>query len=166
MTKIAAYAGSFDPFTNGHFNIATRGLEIADELVIGVLMNSKKKPFFDEEERVRLITQVFVAEKIPKVTVMPFRGLLVDFCKQVGAKTIIRGLRAIADFEAEMGIAHVNRQLCPSIDTIFLMTQPEQSFVSSTNVKELASWGADVSYYVHPIVAEALQKKAQSFKAV
>ena len=154
---IAVYAGSFDPITDGHFDIIERACNVFDTLVIGVGVNPKKQGFFTPEERVGLIKDV--CEPLQNIQVLDFQGLLVEFCHKVGAKVIVRGLRAVSDFESEMGIAHTNAQLSPGIDTFFLPTKPKYSFVSSSTVKELASYGASTSYYVHPVVAKALNSK-------
>lgn len=158
MPTIAVYAGSFDPITNGHADLVTTALPLVDRLVLGVGVNLKKKPLFTFDERVSLIEHV---TQNPKVSVEAFDGLLVDFCRKLGATYIIRGLRAVSDFESEMVIAHTNRVLGPEITTLFLPTRTEHSFVSSSMVKEVAGHGGDVSHFVHPIVATALREKVK-----
>lgn len=166
---IAVYAGSFDPITNGHSDIIERTAPFWEKLIVAPGINAKKQHLFTIEERVKLAEEVCQGPKEGQtlqlrtrprnVEVRPFTGLLVDFCRGVGATVIIRGLRATADFEQEMAIAHANRQLCPDIDTFFLPTLPQHSFVSSSTVKEIAINGGDVGYYVHPSVARALKEK-------
>lgn len=157
MPTVAVYAGSFDPITDGHFDIISRASSVFDTLVVGVGFNSRKKYFFTPEQRIQLIREV--CESLPNIQVVEFNGLLVDFCHKLGIKVIIRGLRAVSDFESEMGIAHTNAQIDPEIDTFFLPTKPKYSFVSSSTVKELALYGADTSYYVHQAVARALKDR-------
>ena len=153
---IAIYAGSFDPVTRGHVDLIERASKVFTKLIVGVGVNENKKGLFSYQERVNLLQNVCTQ---PNVQVLEFRGLLVDFCNKMDATVIIRGLRAVTDFESELGMAHVNTQLSSNIDTFFLPTKPEYSFVSSSTVKALAAFGSDVSYYVHPIVVEALRQK-------
>ena len=154
---IAIYPGSFDPVTYGHLDIIERAAKVVDELIIGVLVNSAKTPMFTREERVSLIERV--TEDLPNVTVKTFEGLTVEFAKDNNANLIIRGLRAVTDFETEMQIAQTNHSIEPSVDTMFFNTSLEFSYLSSTIVREIARYGSDISKMVPPLVAEALQKK-------
>ena len=153
----AIYPGSFDPVTYGHLDIIERAAKVVDELIIGVLVNSAKNPLFTREERVKLIEET--TKHIPNVTVKTFEGLTIDFAKQNGANLIIRGLRAVTDFETEMQIAQTNHSIEPEVDTIFFTTSLEYAFLSSTIVKEVAHYGSDVSKMVPPEVVEALRAK-------
>ena len=153
----AIYPGSFDPVTLGHIDIVKRASKVVDELIIGVLVNTNKSPMFTLDERVELIREV--CKDIPNVTVKKFEGLTVDFARENGADIIIRGLRAVTDFESEMQIAQTNHSIDPSIDTMFFTTSLEYAFLSSTIVKEVASFGGDISKYVPQTVVEALAKK-------
>ena len=153
----AIYPGSFDPVTYGHLDIIERASKVVDELIIGVLVNSAKNPLFTREERVKLIEET--TKHIPNVTVKTFEGLTIDFAKQNGANLIIRGLRAVTDFETEMQIAQTNHSIEPEVDTMFFTTSLEYAFLSSTIVKEVAHYGSDVSKMVPPEVADALRAK-------
>lgn len=161
MTK-AVYAGSFDPITLGHMDLIERAFRTFDEVVIAIGVNSAKKPTFPIEERIELIkASALIGSWEPRITIASFDGLLVNFCKTIGANVIIRGLRAVSDFEYELGIAHANASQAPNIDTFFLPTKPEFSFVSSSIVREIARYGGDLSKYVTPIVEKALRAKFQ-----
>ena len=153
----AIYPGSFDPVTYGHLDIIERASKVVDELIIGVLVNSAKKPLFTREERVRLIEEA--TKDIPNVTVKTFEGLTVNFAKENDAKLIIRGLRAVTDFETEMQIAQTNHSIEPEIDTMFFTTSLEYAFLSSTIAKEVAGYGSDVSKLVPDVVAKAFNEK-------
>ncbi len=153
----AIYPGSFDPVTYGHLDIIRRAAEIVDKLVIGVLVNNAKAPLFSMEERMDMLRET--TEDIPGVEVKSFEGLTVDFARENGARLIIRGLRAVTDFESEMQIAQTNHSIEPGIDTIFFTTSLEYSFLSSTIAREVAFYGADVSKLVPPVVAERFRKK-------
>lgn len=144
--KRAIYPGSFDPITFGHLNIIERSSKIVDELVVGVLNNSAKNSLFSVEERVSMIEEM-VAD-FPNVKVASFNGLLVDFMKKIDATIIIRGLRAVTDFEYEIQIAQSNHVQNPEVETIFLTTNLQYSYLSSTIVKEFASYGGDISKFV------------------
>ncbi len=144
--KRAIYPGSFDPLTLGHMDIIERSASIVDELVIGVLNNSAKNSLFSIEERVSMIKEM--TAQIPNVTVASFRGLLVDYMKEINATIIIRGLRAVTDFEYELQIAQTNHVESPNVETIFLTTSLQYSYLSSTIVKEFASYGGDISKFV------------------
>ena len=151
------YPGSFDPVTLGHLDIIHRAAELVDELVIAILHNSSKKGLFTTEERIDLLKRV--TEDIPNVKVISFDGLFVDCAIQYGTKTIIRGLRAVTDFEYELQLAQTNKRLRPDIDTIFLTTNLKYSYLSSTIVKEFASYGGDISKFVPEPIIEKIYKK-------
>lgn len=153
----AIYPGSFDPVTYGHLDIIRRASKVVDELVIGVLVNKNKMPLFSMEERLQLLEET--TREFPNVSVKTFEGLTIDFARQNDAKLIIRGLRAVTDFESEMQIAQTNHSIEPDIDTMFFTTSLEFSFLSSTIAKEVAFYGSDVSRLVPPVVAEAFQTK-------
>ncbi|MFT8317232.1 MAG: pantetheine-phosphate adenylyltransferase [Sporolactobacillus sp.] len=155
--KIVIYPGSFDPITYGHLDIITRGLTVFDKMIVAVLNNSRKDPLFSVEERVRLL-QVATRD-MPAVTVDSFDGLLMDYVKRKKVRTVLRGLRAISDFEYELQIAAINKNLNPEIETCFMMTSNKYSFLSSSMVKEAARYGGTVTSLVPPIVEEALKKK-------
>ncbi len=155
--SIAVYPGSFDPVTLGHLDIIERSAKVFDKLVIAVLINSKKKPLFSTDEKVNMIREC--TKHLKNVEVTFFSGLLVDFAKEQNADVSVRGLRAITDFEYELQIAQTNRQLNRDLDTMFFTTSMEYSYVSSTIVKEIASYGGDVSSMVTPHVEECLRKK-------
>ena len=144
--KRAVYPGSFDPITFGHLDIIERSAKMVDELVIGVLCNSAKKSLFSLEERVNMIREM--TKDIPNVRVESFDGLLVDYMSQIGANTIIRGLRAVTDFEYELQLAQINHVQNEEIETVFLITNLKYSYLSSTIVKEIASYGGDISKFV------------------
>lgn len=153
----AIYPGSFDPVTYGHLDIIHRATKVVDELIIGVLVNKNKKPLFSMDERLRFLEET--TKEYSNVKVKTFEGLTIDFARQNGAKLIIRGLRAVTDFESEMQIAQTNHSIEPDIDTMFFTTSLEYAFLSSTIAKEVAFYGSDVSRLVPPVVAEAFQKK-------
>ena len=148
----AIYPGSFDPVTNGHIDIIRRAAAISDELIVGVLQNKAKSPLFSVEERVIILREV--TKNLKNVKIIPFEGLLIDFAAQMDAKVIVRGLRAITDFEYELQMSQTNRKLNADIETLFLTTSLEYSFLSSTTVKEVASFGGDISQFVPDFVAE------------
>ena len=159
--KKAVYPGSFDPVTYGHLDIIERASRVVDEVIVAVLINSSKKPLFSVEERVGMLRQV--TRQFPNVKIETFQGLTVDFAESVGARVMVRGLRAVSDFESEMQIAQTNHSLNPEIDTMFFTTSLEYAFLSSTIVREVASYGSDVSDMVPDVVAQMLQNK---FKTV
>lgn len=156
MKQIAVYPGTFDPLTNGHVNIVQRALNLFAEVVIAVASNPDKRPFLSYEQRVELAQQSFANE--PRVIVEGFDTLLTDFLRAKNAVVVIRGLRAVSDFEYEFMLAGMNRKLMPKIETIYLMPSDEYMFVSSTFVREAAKLKGDVSAFVPPIVLKALQK--------
>ena len=142
----AIYPGSFDPVTNGHFDIIERSAKLVDELVIGVLNNSAKNALFSVDERVSMLEEMTL--HLPNVKTGSFDGLLVDYAKQIDAAIIIRGLRAVTDFEYELQIAQTNHEVYHDIETVFLTTRLEYAYISSTIVKEFASYGGDISRFV------------------
>jgi pantetheine-phosphate adenylyltransferase len=156
--KVAVYPGSFDPFTNGHLDVVERALGIFDRLIIAVLANPEKRsPLFTVEERVEMIRESLDTDS--RVDVESFRGLTVDFARSRGAQTLVKGLRAYSDFDAELQQALMNRKLAPDVHTIFLMSSFAHIFVSSSILKDIASHGRDVSEFVPPIVANRLKEK-------
>ncbi|KAB2337396.1 pantetheine-phosphate adenylyltransferase [Cytobacillus depressus] len=157
MGGIAVCPGSFDPITNGHLDIIKRGAKVFEQIHVVVLNNSSKKPLFTVEERLALIKDV--TKEIPNVTVASFQGLLVDYANQVNASAIIRGLRAVSDFEYEMQITSMNRVLNDKIETFFIMTNNQYSFLSSSIVKEVAKYNGKISELVPPSVEKALINK-------
>ena len=157
MARVAVCPGSFDPITLGHLDIITRAAKVFDELYVVVLNNSSKQPLFSVEERIELIEQV--TKSIPNVKVDSFQGLLVDYAESVNADAIIRGLRAVSDFEYEMQITSMNRVLSDKIETFFIMTNNQYSFLSSSIVKEVAKYDGKISELVPREVEEALLKK-------
>ena len=153
----AIYPGSFDPVTFGHLDIMTRACNIVDELIIGVLRNKAKMPLFSVEERVKMLEEVTC--NLPNVRIIPFEGLLVDFAKELDAKVVIRGLRAITDFEYELQMAQTNQKLQSDIEKLFLTTSLDYSYLSSTTVKEVAAFGGDISQFVPEAVADRMKDK-------
>ena len=158
--KISIFPGSFDPLTRGHADIVRRALLVFDKVLIAILRNSQKAALFSLEERVELIRQEF-ADCEGRVEVHTFSGLLVDFARDHQARVIIRGLRAITDYEYEAQMALMNRNLCDEIETIFLMAREDTTFISSSVVKQVALLGGSVTKFVSPRVAEALRQKFQ-----
>jgi pantetheine-phosphate adenylyltransferase len=152
----AIYPGSFDPMTLGHLDIIRRASKLFDGVIMAVVGNPGKSPLLPIEVRTMLISKV--VEEIPGVKVDHFQGLTVDFVKQNNIRILIRGLRAVSDYEAEMVMAQTNRQLLPELETIFLMTKPEYSFISSSTVKEIARFGGEVSHFVPPAVNAYLKE--------
>ncbi|MBA4538810.1 pantetheine-phosphate adenylyltransferase [Bacillus aquiflavi] len=157
MTSIAVCPGSFDPITYGHIDIIARGAKVFDEVNVVVLNNAAKKPLFTVEERLALIKRV--TSNIPNVKVDAYSGLLIDYAKSVNANAIIRGLRAVSDFEYEMQITSMNRVLDDKIETFFIMTNSQYSFLSSSIVKEVAKYDGNISELVPPSIEKALKKK-------
>lgn len=162
MALIAVYPGTFDPITNGHTDLVRRASKLFDQVVVGIATGGNKQPYFDLSERVTLAKQALSA--FPGVKVRGFEGLLVDFARQQNAKAILRGLRAVSDFEFEFQLASMNRSLDDSFESIFLTPSEEHAFISSSLVKEIASLGGDVSNFVSPAVVTALQEKVNASK--
>ena len=159
MTIKAIYPGTFDPVTNGHADLIERASKLFSEVVVGVAASPSKKPCFDLATRVHMIEQV--TAHLSNVTVVGFSGLLVDFADSLNASVLIRGLRAVSDFEYEFQLANMNRRLSPELESVFLTPAEENSFISSTLVKEVALHHGDVSQFVHPEVKAALIKTLQ-----
>lgn len=157
MRSLGVYPGSFDPPTLGHLDVIERGARLFDRLIVAVGRNSGKEPFLDADARVAALSES--AAHLPNVKVEAFDGLLVDFVRSRGAHSIVRGLRAVADFEYEFGIAMVNRKLAPEVDTVFLMTKWDYSYLSSSVVREVARLGGDVSELVPPASVAALKER-------
>ena len=153
----AIYPGSFDPVTYGHCDIIQSSCKIVDELIVGVLNNKAKMPLFSVEERVKMLKEV--TGSLPNVRIVPFDGLLVDFASRMDARLIIRGLRAITDFEYELQMSQTNHKLEPKVETMFLTTSIQYSYLSSTTVREIAAFGGDLSQFVPEAVAVELKKK-------
>jgi pantetheine-phosphate adenylyltransferase len=157
IMRVGIYPGSFDPLTYGHLDIIERALKVCDKLVVGILVNSSKNNLFSVEERINILNEC--CRDFNTIDVISFGGLLVDYCKGNGVNFIIRGLRAVSDFEYEITLASINRRLAPDVETIFLMGRDENLFVSSTLVKEVASYRGDISTLVPPLVASRIQQK-------
>ncbi|KYG89398.1 pantetheine-phosphate adenylyltransferase [[Bacillus] sp. KCTC 13219] len=157
IEKIAVVPGSFDPITNGHLDIINRAADVFDIVYVGVLNNSSKNPLFTIDERIQLIKEI--TKERPNIRVESSSGLLVDYAKEKGAQAIVRGLRAVSDFEYEMQITSMNRVLDENIETFFIMTKNQYSFLSSSIVKEVAKYGGDIGELVPPIVEQALKEK-------
>ena len=156
--SIAVYPGTFDPITNGHLDILERALRLFDRLIVTVALNQRKQTLFSVEERIQFIRDALPSYG-PRLEFATFDGLLVDFCRDRGASVIVRGLRALADFEYEFQFSHMNRRLAPAVDSVFLMTDERNHYVSSSLVKEVASLGGDVTGLVPAAVVTALAKK-------
>jgi pantetheine-phosphate adenylyltransferase len=157
----AIYPGTFDPITNGHLDIIERASELFDEVIVALARNSQKTPLFNEPERLRLVESSLI-ECCPQRTNIradAFQGLLVDYAIMRGATAIVRGLRALSDFEYEFQMALMNRKIAPTIATVFLMPHEEYTYLNSTIVREIARYGRDVSSFVPKVVAEALKEK-------
>jgi pantetheine-phosphate adenylyltransferase len=157
MGKTAIYPGSFDPITNGHLDLVQRGLKIFDEIIVAIAVNPVKQPLFTIEERVEMIQEVL--ENHPRVKITHFTGLLVDFVRSQNTNVILRGLRAVSDFDYEFQLALMNRRLAPEIETVFLMTSLKWVFLSSSILKEAVSLGGVVEGIVPPVVFKRLQEK-------
>ncbi len=160
--SVAVYPGSFDPITNGHLDVIRRASGVFERIIVGVLANPRKQPLLSVEERIDIIRQALAGDgagaHADRIEVDSFDGLTVDFCRARGAQFIVRGLRAISDFETEMQLAHNNRKLAPEVDTVFFMTAVEHGYVSSSLVKEIASFGGDVSEMIPAAAADRLDK--------
>jgi pantetheine-phosphate adenylyltransferase len=159
--RLAVYPGSFDPVTRGHIDVIERASVVFDQLVVAVLVNTRKTPSIDAADRVEMIREALddeLGSRGSEVEVITFQGLTVDLARQRGATSIVRGLRAVSDFENEQAIAHLNRKLAPEIDTVFFMTGIEYAYLSSSLVREIAAFGADVSAMVPEAVARHLRE--------
>jgi len=154
---IAVYPGSFDPITNGHLDLVERGARLCDRLIVAVLENESKQPLFTVAERMEMLREV--VGEYPNVEVDSFDGLLVDYARQKGATAIVRGIRAISDYEHELQMALMNRRLCPSVETVFLMSGEAYSFISSRIVKELIRLGGNLTGLVPPSVEVRLRNR-------
>jgi len=152
--SVVVYPGTFDPFTRGHEDLVRRASRIFDEIIVAVARSRNKNPLFGLEERVEIAREVL--GRFPNVEVVGFDGLLIDFMRQRGARILLRGLRAVSDFEYEFQMAGMNRKLFPDIETVFLTPADEYMFISATMVREIARLGGDVRGFVHPVVAERL----------
>ena len=159
MTR-AVYPGSFDPVTKGHLDVIERSAALVDELIVAVLKNNAKTPLFSVEERVKMLEDV--TRHIPKVRVESFSGLSVEFARQRGAKALVRGLRAVTDFEYELQMAQTNRSLQPEIDTLFFATELNYAYISSTITKEIGSYGGDISVFVPEQLVDQVYEKIAS----
>ena len=159
MRLTAIYPGSFDPVTDGHLDVITRAARFADHLIVAVLNNSQKQPLFPVGERVSMLEEATAA--LANVSVASFAGLLVDYAAERKANLIIRGIRAISDYETELQMAAINRRMRPELETIFLLGSEEYAFISSRMVKEIISHGGDVSQFVPPAVSARLTPKKQ-----
>ncbi|MRX27635.1 pantetheine-phosphate adenylyltransferase [Kangiella sp. HZ709] len=157
MSKTVLYPGTFDPITNGHIDLVKRACRMFDKVVIAVAYNPNKKPLFSLEQRVAMAKGIFAENK--QVEVEGFTGLLVDFARQQNAIGVLRGIRAVSDFEFEFQLANMNRHLAPELESIFLTPSENYSYISSSLVREVASLGGDIRAFVHPSVGEALQQK-------
>jgi len=160
MTRVGLYPGTFDPFTNGHTDLIGRAVKLVDKLVIGVARNEGKGPMFSLDERVEIIREEAAQlNNGVEIVVQPFDGLLIHFAREVGANVIIRGLRAVADFEYEFQMTAMNQQLDRNIETVFLMADPRHQAIASSLVKVIAQLGGDVSKFVSPRVTERFARK-------
>ena len=157
MTIRAVYPGTFDPITNGHEDLIQRASRLFDNVVVGVAHSQAKRPFFSLEERVSVATEVLAPYR--NVTVMGFSGLLSEFVREQAAGVILRGLRAVSDFEYEFQLAGMNRRLAPGVETLFLTPSDKYLFLSATIVREIAVLGGDISAFVHPLTAERMKAK-------
>lgn len=162
--RIGVYPGTFDPITNGHVDIIRRALRVCDRLIVGVAINVGKDPLFDLEERVALVDETLrqinaAAANGPVAESRPFQNLLMHFVEECGAAMIVRGLRAVSDFEYEFQLANMNRQLAPDVESLFLTPSEKYSYISSTLVREIAALDGDISKFVHPAVAAALHER-------
>jgi pantetheine-phosphate adenylyltransferase len=158
--RTAIYAGSFDPITRGHEDLILRSLEFVDRIIVAVAVNSSKQPLFTIEERVALIRAAVGADS--RIEVKSFDGLLVDFAAREGASLLIRGLRAVSDFEYEYQMALMNRHLSPKLETVFMVPSLDTTYISASLIREIARYGGDVSNLVHPAVADALRERSNS----
>ncbi len=159
MTKTVLYPGTFDPLTAGHVDLIHRASRLFGQVIIGVAANPGKNPMFTLEERVHLCQSVLAEQKIKNCKVLGFSGLVIDFANEVGAHALLRGIRAVSDYEHEFQLAHMNRRLSPGVESVFLLPAEQYVFISSTLVREIATLGGKVGEFVHPIVEKALAGK-------
>ncbi|MBU9853195.1 pantetheine-phosphate adenylyltransferase [Rahnella aceris] len=157
MSTKAIYPGTFDPMTNGHLDIVTRAALMFDQVILAIAASPSKKPMFSLDERVALATQV--TSHLDNVEVIGFRDLMANFAKNQGANVLVRGLRAVSDFEYEMQLANMNRHLLPTLESVFMMPSKEWSFISSSLVKEVARHGGDITPFLPQIITQALMEK-------
>ncbi len=162
MTRVGLYPGTFDPITNGHLDIIGRAVKLVDRLVVGVAVNAGKGPMFSTEERVEMVMRETAGLGGAEIVVEPFSGLLMHFAEHLGASMIVRGLRAVADFEYEFQMTAMNQQLNREIETVFLMADPRHQAIASRLVKEIAKLGGDVSPFVTPGVAAQLLERVHA----
>lgn len=160
--RVAVYPGTFDPITNGHIDLASRAAPLFDRLVVAVADSSSKGPAFDIDQRIELARAALAG--VPNIEVRGFASLLADFVEEIGAGVILRGLRAVSDFEYEFQLASMNRHLIPAAETLFLTPAEQYSFISSSLVREIARLGGDVSGFVHPAVQKALRQRYSNSK--
>ncbi|MBM3806617.1 MAG: pantetheine-phosphate adenylyltransferase [Acidimicrobiia bacterium] len=160
--RVAIYPGSFDPLTSGHVDIIERGARIFDSIIVAILANVEKTPLFSEQERVEIIKDVFQHQ--PNVKVETFNGLLVDYAQQKQAHVLVRGLRAVSDFEYEFQMALMNRHLAPGLETVFMMPAEQYTYISSRLIKEVFTLGGEISGLVPPLVEQKLQAKQKAKK--
>ncbi len=159
MCVTAVYPGSFDPITYGHIDIIERGSKLFDKVVVAILINPNKTPLFTVEERLEMIKKSLEHLPQDKIEISSFSGLLVDYVKKINAKAILRGIRAISDFEYEFQMALTNRRLLKKVDTVFMMPDERYSYLSANLVREIASFGGDISHFVPPHVEKKLKEK-------
>ena len=155
----AIYPGSFDPVTYGHLDIIERSAQMTEKLIVGVLKNNAKRPMFTVEERLEMLQEE--TKHLKNVEVRAFDGLLVNFVRECNARVIVRGLRAVTDFEYELQMAQTNRKVAPELDTIFLTTDLRYAYLSSSIVKEVAYWHGDISAFVPPVIADRIKKRLE-----
>jgi pantetheine-phosphate adenylyltransferase len=162
ILRLAVYAGSFDPPTLGHLDLIERASALFSDVIVGIGRHPARSPLFTIDERLELVARI--SSHLPNVAVEAFDGLLIEFCKEKGARVIVRGLRAATDFEYELQIAHANADLEPNVDTVFLPTRTKNGFISASLVREIASHGGDVSRYAPAMVCQALARKFRTFR--
>lgn len=156
-TTIAVYPGSFDPLTNGHLDLITRGSRLFDHLIVAILTNTNKQPLFSNDERLSMLRET--CAPFSNVEIDTFEGLLVDYAARRNARVILRGIRAVSDYEAELQMAHLNRRMRPETETVFLLATEDYSFISSRMIKEIITLGGDVSHFVPGAVLRCLRAK-------